>query len=118
MIDFKGYERAKRAAEFSPGWSARSEAEPWVITFPGFIAGFSRRKILARASIWRPLRGLGVFMKRDPRVTLAALAHPGLNSAAGYAGSLRGSVIAFASFTKSRLVLGLVSEGGAFVHIF
>ena len=30
----------------------------------------------------RPLRGLGIFRGRDPRVTLASLAHPGLNSVA------------------------------------
>ena len=29
-----------------------------------------------------PARGLGIFRGGDPRVTLAALAHPGLNSVA------------------------------------
>lgn len=32
-----------------------------------------------------PLRGLGIFRERDPRVTLAALAHPGLLSVAAFA---------------------------------
>src|SRR5437764_13750423 len=100
MIDFKGYERAKRAAEFSPGWSERSEAEPWVTTPINHGARFSGRQTFARAGICRPLRGLWMFWKRDPRVTLATLAHPGLNSAAGYAGSSRGSVIAFARLTN------------------
>jgi hypothetical protein len=30
--------------------------------------------------VCRPLRGLGFILGRDPRVTLAALAHPGLHS--------------------------------------
>ena len=34
------------------------------------------------ALICRPLRGLGVQLGRDPGVTVAPLAHPGLNSAA------------------------------------
>ena len=31
-------------------------------------------------SFCRPLRGLGLFTARDPRVTLPSLAHPGLPS--------------------------------------
>ena len=118
MIDFKGYERAKRAAEFSPGWSERSEAEPWDTTSLDFKARVSGRHKFTRAGICRALRALGICGKRDPRVTLAALTHPGLHSAAGHAGSSRGSIIAFTGLTNSRIVLGLVSEGGAFVHIF
>ena len=32
--------------------------------------------------VYRPLRGLGIFRERDPRVTFAALTHPGLPSVA------------------------------------
>src|ERR1051326_3157447 len=82
MIDFKGYERAERVAEFSPGWSERSEAEPWVTTPINHGARFSGRQSWL-AFFCRPL-------KRANKLLCAAYpglrsACPGLNSAAGCA---------------------------------
>src|SRR5439155_7931731 len=49
MTKAKINERAKRAAEFSPGWSERSEAEPWVTTLIDIAARFSGRQIYGTA---------------------------------------------------------------------
>src|SRR5438067_1950056 len=109
MIDFKGYERAKRAAEFSPGWSERSEAEPWVTTLINHGARFSGRQSWL-AFFCRPL-------KRANKLLCAAYpglrsACPGLNSAAGCAGS---STVQF-QFSEtnllSKLSPGAIPGGG------
>jgi hypothetical protein len=74
MMEVALIERAERAAEFSPGWS---EAEPR-----------DRDNLETKGLFRRPCPGL-------------RSARPGLNSAAGYAGSLRESVFDFKSFESS-----------------
>jgi hypothetical protein len=118
MMDVPHNERAKRAAEFSPGWSERSEAEPRVTTSLESPARVSGRPSIRIAASCCPLRGLGRYRDSGPRVTLAALAHPGLNSAAGCAGSLS----IFLSDPQHQPIflmdLGSISEGGNRVHSF
>jgi hypothetical protein len=80
-------EPAKLAAEFSPGWSERSEAEPWVLALSTNQARFSGRKNLSPAKA-----GLEIFSRCVPRAALRSTsfrcACPGLHSAASFAGSL------------------------------
>lgn len=79
-------QRLKKVARVSPDLSGR---HPWIKAAKNsepcrgaMIPDFGRRDLC------RPLRGLGILREPDPRVTLAALTHPGLNSVAGYAGLL------------------------------
>src|SRR2546423_9268822 len=56
MRDLLLNERAKRAAEFSPWRSERSEAEPWVQCKKETIARFSGHKTLRHGYVCRPLK--------------------------------------------------------------
>src|SRR5437016_3364382 len=86
MMGVMHNERAKRAAEFSPGWSERSEAEPWVTMPTKLRARFSGRQNSTRQMFYRPPKRAGnLISQRNPGLRFAC---PGLNSAAGYAGLL------------------------------
>src|ERR1700745_2949445 len=102
-------EPATRATEFSPGWSERSKAEPWVRHNKESIARFSGRQKVFRDNC-RPLKqATDLLFRRYPGLRCAC---PGPNSATGYAGSLNGSI------TKRLIQLGFsihlraISEGG------
>ena len=73
---------AKRRHVIAPGVSPGSRSINNPRPRGAMIPDFGRRDLC------RPLRGCGILREPDPRVTLAALAHPGLNSVAGYAGWL------------------------------
>src|SRR5260370_40415593 len=103
-------EPAKRAAYSSPGWSERSEAEPWVTTSPILIARFRGRQNCSRGIIRRPLKRAYIFFPSPyPGLRCAC---PGLNSAAGYAGSSSDFVFNSAFQPAFLIVLGLIPEGG------
>jgi len=100
-------ERAKRAAEFSPGWS---EAEPRVQVSTESEARFSGRQTDSLDILCRPLkraRPLSLLMYPGLR-----FACPGLDSAAGCAGSLSHFVLNSDFQAGFPIVLGLIPEGG------
>jgi hypothetical protein len=105
-MDVTFNERTKCAAEISPGWS---EAEPWVTTPIGSKARFSGRKTSSGKPFCRPLkRARCLFLLPDPGLRCAC---PGLNSAAGDAGSLNH----FLQSTRNlrfEFILGPTPEGG------
>ena len=108
MMDDSRNERAKRAAEFSPGWS---EAEPWVEAPIEIKARFSGRQSRLQAFLCRPLkRAHALFLNRYPGRRYAC---PGLNSSAGYAGSLNSFIFNPAVQTSVQAFLGSIPEGGS-----
>jgi len=103
-------ERAKRAAEFSPGCSERSEAEPWVKSVFHKQARVNGRRNSPRGILCRPLkRARLLFAQHYPGLRCAC---PGLNSAAGNAGSLNSSDFNSALDANFQTSLDLTSEGG------
>lgn len=103
MIKRSLNERAKRAAEFSPG---RSEAEPGVANAIRNRAHFSGRQKNFHARFCRPLkRAFNFFPKLNSGLRFAC---PGPNSAASHAGSLTDFFLGI-STTKSFFP---TSEGG------
>src|SRR6266404_2095213 len=101
-------ERAKRAADNSPG---RSEAEPWVKAPIEIKARFSGRQSRLQEFLCRPLkRAHALFLHRCPGRRYAC---PGLNSSAGYAGSLNSFIFNPAVQTSVQAFLGSIPEGGS-----
>src|SRR5882724_7540736 len=94
-------EHAKRAEEFSPGWS---EAEPWVTVSTENSARFSGRQTRSREVFCRPLKRAQCLLGREsPGLRFAC---PGLNSSAGYAGSLNDFVFNSGTQTFVRIPPG------------
>src|SRR5882672_10173910 len=99
--------RAKRAADSSPGWS---EAEPGVTALIEIQARFSGRQIRSGQNFCRPLKRARTLLSlMYPGLRCAC---PGLNSSAGYAGSLNGFAFHSAFQTSVQTSLGLIPEGG------
>jgi len=99
-------ERAKRAADSSPGWS---EAKLWV-TAAKIKARFSGRLAPPKEFLCRPLKRAHVlFLHRYPGLRYAC---PGLNSSAGYAGSLNSFIFNLSVQTSVQAFLGSIPEGG------
>lgn len=102
-------ERTKRAAECSP---RRSEAEPRVLVREESRARFSGPQTDLGEILCRPLKRAHSWLcPVDPGFRSLRSLHPGLNSVAGYAGSLSGSVFKAANLEISA-VLGSTPEGG------
>ncbi len=105
-MDVAFNERTKCAAEISPGWSA---AEPWVAPVRS-KARFSGRKTSLRETLLSPSKaGSLSFSVPYPGLRCAC---PGLNSAAGYGGSLSRFFLSTAPQSRFRIILGPVPEGG------
>jgi hypothetical protein len=100
-------ELVKRAADNNPGWS---EAELWVTVHNKIAARFSGRETDFSKAFCRPLeRARSILRRKYPGLRFAC---PGLNSSAGYAGSLSGFVFNSVVQILVQTFLGLIPEGG------